>query len=79
MATPYSKTPEGLEMQFGTNHIGHFLFANLIMPKLLESTAGPRVVSVSSDGHRLSDIRWDDLDFQVHIFAASILCVELSR
>ncbi|RPD54310.1 short-chain dehydrogenase [Lentinus tigrinus ALCF2SS1-7] len=64
MATPYGKTPEGLEMQFGTNHIGHFLFTNLIMPKLLESSAGPRVVSVSSDGHRLSDIRWDDLDFQ---------------
>ena len=66
-------------MQFGTNHIGHFLFTNLIMPKLLESTAGPRVVSVSSDGHRLSDIRWDDLDFQVRVLAAFIWCVEPYR
>ncbi|KAI0695684.1 NAD(P)-binding protein [Cerioporus squamosus] len=64
MATPYQETPDGLEMQFGTNHIGHFLFTNLIMPKLLESTAAPRVVNVSSSGHRFSDIRWDDLDFE---------------
>ncbi|TFK86007.1 NAD(P)-binding protein [Polyporus arcularius HHB13444] len=64
MATPYQETPDGLEMQFGTNHIGHFLFTNLIMPKLLQSTAGPRVVNVSSAGHRFSDIRWDDIGFQ---------------
>ncbi|KAI0720186.1 hypothetical protein C8T65DRAFT_633744 [Cerioporus squamosus] len=64
MATHYQKTADGLEMHFGTNYVGTFLFTNLIMPKLLESKSGPRVVSVSSDGHRLSDIRWDDLDFQ---------------
>ncbi|TFK86693.1 NAD(P)-binding protein, partial [Polyporus arcularius HHB13444] len=64
MATPYGKTVDGIESQFGTNHIGHFLFTNLIMPKLLESKQGPRVVNVSSNGHRLSDIRWDDFNFQ---------------
>ena len=63
MATPYSTTADGLEMQFGANHIGHFLFTNLIMPKLLTSPV-PRVVSVTSDGHRLSPIRWDDYGFQ---------------
>ncbi|TFK78017.1 NAD(P)-binding protein, partial [Polyporus arcularius HHB13444] len=63
MATPYGKTVDGIESQFGTNHIGHFLFTNLIIPKLLESKQG-RVVNVSSNGHRLSDIRWDDFNFQ---------------
>lgn len=65
MATPYGKTADGLELQFGTNHISHFLFTNLIMPKLLESTKGPRVINISSTGHRFGDIRWDDLGFQV--------------
>ncbi|RDX40636.1 NAD(P)-binding protein [Lentinus brumalis] len=64
MGTPYEKTVDGIEMQFGTNHIGHFLFTNLIMRKLLESSTGPRVVNVSSAGHRRSDIRWDDVGFQ---------------
>ncbi|RPD58287.1 short-chain dehydrogenase [Lentinus tigrinus ALCF2SS1-7] len=64
MSPTYQKTADGLEIHFGTNYIGHFLFTNLIMPKLLESKSSPRVVNVSSDGHRLSDIRWDDLNFQ---------------
>ena len=64
MGTPYQKTADGIELQFGTNHIGHFLFTNLIIPKLLESMKGPRIVNVSSDGHRLSDIRWDDINFE---------------
>ncbi|KAK4247047.1 hypothetical protein C7999DRAFT_32520 [Corynascus novoguineensis] len=59
----YETTPEGLERQFGTNHLGHFLFTNLIMNKLLAGGPGARVVCVSSSGHRLSPIRWDDLDF----------------
>ncbi|EPQ53758.1 NAD P-binding protein [Gloeophyllum trabeum ATCC 11539] len=63
MACPYSKTVDGLEIQFGTNHIGHFLFTNLIMSKLLQSKE-PRIVNVSSGGHRFSDIRWDDIDFK---------------
>ena len=71
MATPYEKTVDGLELQFGTNHIGHFLFTNLIMPNLLTSPNGPRIVNVSSGGHRFSDIRWDDLGFQVNSISSS--------
>ncbi|KAL2176434.1 uncharacterized protein P884DRAFT_278517 [Thermothelomyces heterothallicus CBS 202.75] len=58
----YETTADGFERQFGTNHLGHFLFTNLIISKLLAAPA-PRVVSVSSAGHRLSSIRWGDLDF----------------
>ncbi len=63
MAGPYWATKDGLEGQFGSNHIGPFLFTNLIMPKLLASPS-PRVVNVSSDGHRFSGIRFDDPGFQ---------------
>ena len=59
MAGPHRTTEEGLELQFGSNHIGHFLFTNLIMPKVLASKT-PRIVNVSSDGHRLSGVRFDD-------------------
>ncbi|KND87675.1 Retinol dehydrogenase 14, partial [Tolypocladium ophioglossoides CBS 100239] len=62
MATPYALTEDGVESQFAANHLAHFLFMNLIMRKLLAAGA-PRVVSVSSDGHRLSGMRWDDLNF----------------
>ncbi|KAH7401318.1 retinol dehydrogenase 13 [Pyrenochaeta sp. MPI-SDFR-AT-0127] len=63
MAGPYRTTSDGLEIQFGSNHIGHFLFTNLIMPKILASKA-PRIVNVASDGHRFGGIRFDDLNFQ---------------
>ncbi|PVI06930.1 short-chain dehydrogenase/ reductase [Periconia macrospinosa] len=63
MGGPYRKTEEGIELQFGTNHIGHFLFTNLIMPKILASKT-PRIVNVSSDGHRFSPVRFDDYNFQ---------------
>lgn len=63
MTAPYGRTAEGFEMQFGVNHLGHFVFANAVMPKVLEA-ASPRVVVVSSHGHRLSPIRWGDVSFQ---------------
>ncbi|CAG5169106.1 uncharacterized protein ALTATR162_LOCUS7000 [Alternaria atra] len=63
MGGPYSTTSEGLESQFGSNHIGHFLFTNLIMPLLL-SSPNPRIVNVSSDGHRYSGIRFTDPGFK---------------
>ncbi|MCJ1324247.1 hypothetical protein MMC10_000909 [Thelotrema lepadinum] len=63
MAPPYSTTAEGLESQFGANHIAHFLFTNLVMPKVLKAKNGGRVVSVTSVGHRLSPVRFDDLGF----------------
>lgn len=64
MAPDYKLSPDKVESQFATNHLGHFLFTNLIMDKLLAAEA-PRVVNVSSDGHRLSHIRWGDYNFDV--------------
>ncbi|KAI1462611.1 NAD(P)-binding protein [Annulohypoxylon moriforme] len=63
MAVKYALSPDGFETQFATNHLGHFLFTNLIMAKILASKA-PRIVNISSDGHRLSPIRWDDYNFR---------------
>ena len=64
MACEYAKTEDGIERQFAAGHVGHFLFTNLIMDKILASES-PRVVVVSSDGHRLSAIRWPDIGFSV--------------
>lgn len=64
MAVDYARTADGFESQFATNHLGHFLFTNLILDKVLASDA-PRVVNVSSDGHRLGHIRFDDYNFDV--------------
>ncbi|KAK3689316.1 putative short-chain dehydrogenase [Podospora appendiculata] len=63
MATEFALTVDGFERQFGTNHLAHFLFTNLVMSKILASKA-PRVVSVSSDAYMLSPIRFDDVDFK---------------
>lgn len=65
MAPPYATTVDGIESQFGSNHIGHFLFANLVMPKLLANPAGGRVVSVSSLGYKMGPVRFEDLGFHV--------------
>ncbi|MDQ1398397.1 MAG: hypothetical protein QOK20_329 [Acidimicrobiaceae bacterium] len=59
MVPPYSKTADGFEMQFGTNHLGHFALTNL----LLEHVTG-RVVTVSSTGHRMGAIDFDDLNWE---------------
>jgi len=64
MACPYMTTKDGIEMQFGTGHIGHFLFTNLILPKILASGPHPRIVNVSSAGHRSSPMRFDDWNFK---------------
>ncbi|KAG5735465.1 Retinol dehydrogenase 12 [Termitomyces sp. T112] len=62
MGTPYKRTEEGLESQFGNNHIGNFLFTNLVLPKLLEAPA-PRIVSVASLGHFWGPVRFDNIGF----------------
>merc|ERR1711977_120003 len=58
MATPYSKTNEGYEIQFGTNHMGHALFTKLLLPTLLKTAETPgadvRVVNLSSEGHNMA-------------------------
>ena len=55
MACPFAKTADGFELQFGTNHLGHFLLTGLIAPALLDG-APARVVSVSSRGHQQSPV-----------------------
>jgi NAD(P)-dependent dehydrogenase (short-subunit alcohol dehydrogenase family) len=63
MACPESKTQDGFELQFGTNHLGHFLLTGLLAPALLRG-APARVVSVSSRGHQQSPVRFHDLAFE---------------
>ena len=61
MYTPHGTTADGFELQFGTNHLGHFALTGLLLDRLL-ATAGSRVVTVSSVGHRIrSRIDFDDL------------------
>lgn len=64
MGTEYKLTVNGHEQQFASNHLGHFLFINLIMNRLLASEA-PRAVSVSSEARRFSPIRWGGYNFNV--------------
>lgn len=67
MACPHMTTGDGLEMQFGTNHIGHFLLTNLLMPAILkaaESGEGARIVNLSSRGHHFDTVHFDDLHFE---------------
>lgn len=59
MACPEMRVGPGWELQFGTNHMGHFALATTLLP-LLQRTEKARVVALSSTGHKLSDIRWDD-------------------
>jgi NAD(P)-dependent dehydrogenase (short-subunit alcohol dehydrogenase family) len=63
MAAPFEHTAEGFELQFGTNHVGHFLLTTLLVP-LLSAAGRARVVSVSSSAHRFSDVVWDDIGFE---------------
>ncbi|HYD49021.1 MAG TPA: oxidoreductase [Terriglobales bacterium] len=60
MALPYCRTADGFEMQFGTNHLGHFALTGHLLPRLL-ATPGSRVVNVSSTAHRIGKIDFDDL------------------
>jgi NAD(P)-dependent dehydrogenase (short-subunit alcohol dehydrogenase family) len=63
MACPLSRTHDGFEMQFGTNHLGHFLLTALLVPRLLAG-APARVVSVSSSGHRIAGVNLDDPNYE---------------
>ncbi|HWA67853.1 MAG TPA: oxidoreductase [Mycobacteriales bacterium] len=60
MAIPRSLTADGFEMQFGTNHLGHFALTGLLLPSLLAAPAA-RVVTVSSTAHKPGHIDFDDL------------------
>lgn len=62
MACPFGRTADGFEVQFGTNHLGHFLLTALLAPLLLAGEA-PRVVTLSSAGHARSSVDLDDPNF----------------
>ena len=62
MAAPLELVGDGWESQFATNHLGHFALTNRLWPALVAAN-GARVVELSSTGHKLSGIRFDDLAF----------------
>ena len=59
MIPPLGRTADGFELQFGTNHLGHFALTNLLLPRIRQ-----RVVTVSSNGHRVGTIDLDDLNWE---------------
>jgi NAD(P)-dependent dehydrogenase (short-subunit alcohol dehydrogenase family) len=61
MATPFTFTADGFEMQFGTNHLGHFVLVNRISPLL---RTGGRLINLSSSGHRYSNVDLQDPNFE---------------
>lgn len=61
MATPLGYTADGFETQFGTNHLGHFVFINRIASLI---RPGGRLVNLASSGHRFGDVNLDDVNFE---------------
>jgi len=61
MATPFERTEDGFETQFGTNHLGHFALLEGIAPLIVD---GGRVVVLSSQAHRVADVDLDDPNFE---------------
>jgi NAD(P)-dependent dehydrogenase (short-subunit alcohol dehydrogenase family) len=68
MAQPFSLTEDGVESQLGTNHIGHFLFTQSILGKILAAGEGKRVVNVSSNAYKFGRVRFEDWNFKVRAF-----------
>ena len=67
MICPQWTTEEGYDMQFGTNHLGHFLLTELLLPLVKASDKKgnkPRIVIVSSKAHERGKMHWTDLNFK---------------
>jgi len=62
MRTPFGRTADGFELQFGTNHLGHFALTTGLLPALRDAGEA-RVVVLSSRGHRRSDVDFDDPNY----------------
>lgn len=64
MACPLARTKEGLDLQLGTNHLGHYVLTTRLLPSLLAAAPGARIINLSSGGHRMSPFRVDDPLFE---------------
>ncbi len=89
MATPHLRTEDGIELQFGVCHVGHFLFTCLLAPALVKG-APSRVISYTSGGHRFSPVHFEDINFDHRAYdkwmaygqaktATALFSVELER
>lgn len=73
MVCPEGKTEDGFETQFGVNHLGHFLFTCLLLPRIIRS-APARIVTVSSVGHEWGNINFEDLNSEQSYSAWKAYC-----
>ncbi len=67
MACPLTRSPQGSEAQFATNHLGHFALTTALLPvlqKAAQKTGDARVVCLSSSGHKISGVEFDDIHFE---------------
>jgi NAD(P)-dependent dehydrogenase (short-subunit alcohol dehydrogenase family) len=69
MIPPYSKTADGFELQFGTNHLGHFALTAQLF-ELIKNTPGSRIVNVSSGAHKYGNINFNDLAWEKRNYKA---------
>lgn len=70
---PYTKTEDGFEMQFGVNHLGHFLLTHLLL-ELLKQSAPSRIVVVSSKLYKYGEVNFDDLNSEQSYDKAFAYC-----
>ena len=88
MACPQMPTKEGWDLQFAVNHIGHFILTKGLLPVMAKSSEA-RIVTLSSTGHKLSGIQWEDIHFEESYdkwkaygqskTAASLLAIEIDN